>query len=69
VIRLRKQLPLVISDEKNELTASMGQMLGELHSELLELDKKITFFDDKIKATFKADESCKRLPRSKALGR
>jgi transposase len=47
--QLRRALPVILEDGKNELTAAFGSLLGELQEELGEMDQKLLRYDTPIR--------------------
>lgn len=49
---IRRELPLILEDAENELTLLGRETLLALYNELVELDKRIKCFDEKINIIF-----------------
>lgn len=66
--RLRRELPLILEDAENELTFLTRELLSDLYNELVELDKKITYYTNKIEHIFKSSEPCQRIGKIEGIG-
>ncbi|NJO03945.1 MAG: IS110 family transposase [Bacteroidia bacterium] len=68
VSHARKNIPVILEDADNELTATARDMIGELHRDLLSLDLKLNTYDQRISAIAKSSETCKRLMAIDGVG-
>jgi transposase len=66
--RLRKVLPELLEKAAERLTSMSREYFGELMKELSELDKKVTFYDDKITAIYEKHPVCQRLGEIPGIG-
>lgn len=66
--QLRKALPVILEDEKNELTAAFRSLLQELREELVQMDAKLLHYDTRIKELSKSREACQRLEKIPGVG-
>jgi transposase len=64
----RKQVPVIISDEKNSLTPILRSTMRDLHFELLRLTESIEKVDKQLMAIFKGDKSCQRIGMVEGIG-
>ena len=65
---LRRRLPEILEDGKNELTPDARMLFAELYEELLELDRRITPLSERIKCEANEDELCQRLQALEGVG-
>jgi transposase len=68
ILRVRKQLPVIVEDGEQKLTPLGREVMRELYEELVELDKRITHADHLIKRVFADDESCQKLAQVEGIG-
>ena len=66
--RARRMIPEVLTDRSNALTAMARETIGELWDLFCDLDRRVSIFDQKIEAIFKANQTCQRLARIKGVG-
>ncbi|MBY4868631.1 IS110 family transposase [Burkholderia sp. Bp9017] len=60
ITHARRGIPAIVADITNALTPLAREILADLMDQLRELDKRITGFDRRIDAVFKASETCQR---------
>ena len=65
---LKRRLPEIVDDERNELTPRGRALFRELYDELVELEGKIVKIERKIGQVFKASEACQRLAGIRGVG-
>jgi transposase len=65
---LRRQLPELIADEGNGLSAPTRTLLSSLREELVHLDERVKDFDHQIAELARQDESCSRLQSIPGIG-
>ncbi len=58
---LRRRLPELLEDGKNDLSDLFRRMLAQSYQQLQELDEYIDFFTHEIKHQSQQDEACRRL--------
>ncbi len=58
---VRKEIPGILEDESNELTAMFRELLHELYYEMVHLDERIKKVEDKLKIFCSQNEDCQRL--------
>jgi transposase len=68
ISRLKKELPRILEDGENELTAQTREIISELQEEFLLLEARITQYDKKIEACFNANEACQRIGEIEGIG-
>ena len=66
--QLRRELPLVLEDATNELTALTRRLFSSLYDELLSLEEKIAALDDQIVVIHRASEPCRRIAAVEGIG-
>lgn len=66
--QVRKQVPLFLEDAENELTFEMREMLANCHKKLLDLDKEIEQYTQKIERFCKQNAICERLMKLSGVG-
>jgi transposase len=65
---LRRELPLILDDEENQLSGLFREMLGEMAERLKLLDQRIRQYDSKVERVFSQDERCPRLAQVEGVG-
>jgi transposase len=69
---LRRELPLILDDEENQLSGLFREMLGEMLGEMAErlklLDQRTRQYDSKVEHVFGQDERCPRLAQVEGVG-
>ena len=68
ITRARRMIPEILNDMTNELTELARDAIAELWDLLCDLDRRITSFDKKIAAVFKASPTCQRIAKIKGAG-
>ena len=66
--RLRAQLPEVLEDAENELTALTREIIAEQMQQLRELDQRVADYDRRIDQCFRASKLCQRLSSVAGVG-
>lgn len=66
--RLRVQLPLILEDAENGLTALGRELMHDLYQRLTVLDEQVAQADRRIEQLFKQDERCQRLAQVEGIG-
>lgn len=66
--QVRKKVPLFLEDAENELTFEMREIISSCYKRLLELDKAIEKYTQKIEAFCKRHEVCQRLMKLSGVG-
>lgn len=66
--QVRKKVPLFLEDAENELTVEMREIISSCHKRLLELDKEVEQYTQKIEAFCKRHEVCQRLMKLAGVG-
>ena len=64
----RKQIPGILEDAENGLTASARETIAELFDFLRNLDERIAAFDRRIDGAFRASEPAQRIARIEGVG-
>lgn len=65
---LRKQMPVIIEETNNELTASGREVFAELYTRLTELDERIAKYDHRIKLSARSSQVCQRIEKIPGIG-
>lgn len=65
---VRKQVPLFLEDAENELTFEMREILASCYKKLLELDKEVEKYTQKIERFCKQNKVCERLMKLDGVG-
>jgi transposase len=58
---VRKEIPCILEDATNELTMIFRELLSDLYSEMVHLDKRIETLEIKLKIICKENANCQRL--------
>ncbi len=66
--QVRKQAPSFLEDAENELTVEMREIISNCHKKLLELDKEVERYTQKIEGYCKQNEICQRLMKLSGVG-
>jgi transposase len=66
--QLRRELPRVLEDATNELTALTRRLISSLYDELLSLEEKIAALDEQIVVIHRASEPCQRIAAVEGIG-
>lgn len=65
---IRRELPFVLEDVANELTATMRQLLQRQYDRLLAIDEELAWYDEQLNEKVKYDEVCQRLLAIPGIG-
>jgi transposase len=68
LVKLRQQLPCILEDAENGLTMAARMLFADLQDRLIELDKQVTTYDDKIQAVHRASDVSQRLSAVPGIG-
>lgn len=68
ISRVRRAVPEILEDAENGLSALMRQTIAELYDLVVDLDRRIQFFDKRIDQVFKSSESCQSIAKIKGVG-
>lgn len=68
IVKLRQQLPDILEDAENGLTMAARQIFADLQEQLLELDKQVAAYGDKIQSVHRASEVSQRLGDVPGIG-
>ncbi len=68
ISRVRDEVPALIEDSEIDLPHLFRRTLRELHTHLLELDKRIDALENELKAWHRANEASKRLEKIPGMG-
>lgn len=68
VSRVRQAVPEILEDAENNLFMRMRQVIAELYDLVIDLSKRIQFFDKEINDVFKASEDCQRIAKISGVG-
>lgn len=68
ILHVRRQLPIIIEDQSNGLSLIARDYLSDLYSEIVDCDKRIEKYDERINLFAKTDETCKRLLKIPGIG-
>lgn len=66
--KLRKSLPEILEDAENELSHFGRQLFSNLYEEILEKDKKVEFYNEKIEQIFRSNDLCKKIAQVEGIG-
>lgn len=66
--QIRKGIPLILEDATNDLTTDMREIISSCHRKVLELDKEIEAYTQKIERFCKQNEVCNRLQQLSGVG-
>jgi transposase len=66
--RARHMIPQVLSEPNDDLSPLTREIVTSLYEFMLQIDARIRFFDKKIDAIFKANESCQRIAKIRGVG-
>ncbi|SAL88792.1 transposase [Caballeronia arvi] len=67
-VKVRQQLPVIIGDERNELTELTRSMMRDMYDRLVLLDEQISRYDKLIHQVHKASPSSQRLEKIRGVG-
>ncbi len=65
---VRRQLPRILEDSDNGLTALAREFVADLYEELQGLDQAVERYDAKIERLFKGNPVCQRLAKVEGVG-
>jgi transposase len=68
IVKLRQQLPDLLEDAENGLTLAARMIFADLQAQLLEVDKQVTTYGDKIQAVHRSSEVSQRLGDVPGIG-
>ena len=68
ITRLRKQLPVLVEDETNELTPLSREVMRELYDELVAVDERVTRADALVRRIFTQSAACQKLAQVEGIG-
>lgn len=68
VSKFRKQLPLILEDSNNELTADFRELLNDLWQEYRALESVRNKYDRKIESIARCNETCHKLTQVPGIG-
>ena len=68
IASVRRRLPLLLEDAENGLSPLGRELLSDLYDQLVMLDERVKQYDDKVKATLKANEAYHRLQTIPGVG-
>ena len=66
--QVRKEVPLLLEDATNELTADMRGIISSCHKKVLKLDEEIECYTQKIELFCKQNDMCGRLMQLPGVG-
>lgn len=66
--QVRKQVPCFLEDAENELTVELREIISNCHKKLLELDKEIEKYTQKIEVYCKNNVICQQLMKLSGVG-
>lgn len=65
---LKRELPILLEDQSNELTPGMREIIKDLLEELRDLEIKVKNYDRKLHGVYLADERCQRITEIEGVG-
>jgi transposase len=68
ITRLRKQLPVLVEDQKNEWTPLSREVMRELYEQLVTLDEQIGRADHLVHRIFTESVACQKLAQVEGIG-
>jgi transposase len=68
ITRARREIPRLLNEEREELGTLFADLLEQLFEMLLELDRRVKWFDREIEKIFRHDEACQRISRIRGVG-
>jgi transposase len=68
LVKVRQQLPDILEDAENGLTMAARTVFADLQEQLIELDRQVTAYDDKIQTVHRASEASQRLSTVPGIG-
>lgn len=68
VSRVKRAVPLILEDAVNGLSERMRRTIAELYDLMIDLERRIRFFDGEIEQVFRNSEDCQRISKIKGVG-
>jgi len=68
ITTVRKKLPEVLENAENELTDLGREIFFDLYQQLVELDKKIEEYENRLKRLYSQSEACQRIGQIEGIG-
>ena len=68
VAQLRRALPEILEDPDNGLSATISELLAEIHERLKFIADRLRQYDLRIELLFRQDERCRRLAEVEGVG-
>jgi transposase len=68
ITRARREIPDILANLDNELSAMARETIAELYDLFRDLDRRIASFDKKIDAVFRSNDACQRIAKIKGVG-
>jgi transposase len=68
ITKLRKQLPMIVEDEANELTPVSREVMRELSAELVAVDERVARADALVQRVFTQSAACQKLAQVEGIG-
>lgn len=68
IASVKRRLPEILEDAKNDLTVLGRELLSDLYDELITLDKRVKRYDDKLKVVMKNSAAYQRLQTIPGIG-
>jgi transposase len=68
IVKLRKQLPEILEDAGNGLTMAARKIFADLQAQLIELDKQVAAYGDRIEAVHRSSAVSQRLAEIPGIG-
>ena len=68
IVKLRQQLPEILEDAENGLTMAAREIFADLQEQLIEMDKQVAVYGDKIQAVHRSSEVSQRLAEVPGIG-
>lgn len=68
LVKVRQQLPEILEDAENGLTMAARIIFSDLQEQLIELDKQVAAYGDKIQAVHRSSEVSQRLTEVPGIG-
>jgi transposase len=68
LVKLRQRLPEILEDAENGLTMAARQIFADLQEQLIELDKQVSVYGEKIQVLHRASEVSQRLGEVPGIG-
>lgn len=68
LVKLRQQLPEILENAENGLTMAARQIFADLQEQLIELDKQVSAYGEKIQVLYRASEVSQRLGEAPGIG-